>query len=74
MTSGYHNNPERTAEAFTDDGWLRTGDRGYLAQGQLYIVGREKDIIKKGGSLHDATDLEDALWLLFNHPEFQLVF
>jgi len=44
---GYYRDPERTQEAFTGDGWLRTGDKGRLdADGYLYITGRVKDIFK----------------------------
>ena len=44
--SGYYKNPEATKEAFTEDGWFRSGDLGkFDADGHLYIVGRAKDVI-----------------------------
>lgn len=44
---GYHNKPEATAEAFTPDGWFRTGDAGYINKdGSLVITERIKDLFK----------------------------
>ncbi len=46
VTSGYFRDPELTREAFTDDGWFRTGDLGYLdEQGFLFVNGRKKALI-----------------------------
>jgi long-chain acyl-CoA synthetase len=43
---GYYKNPEATRDAFTDDGWFRSGDLGrFDKDGHLYIVGRAKDVI-----------------------------
>jgi long-chain acyl-CoA synthetase len=46
---GYFKDPERTRQAFTEDGWLRTGDRGRLDNdGYLFVTGRLKDEFKTG--------------------------
>lgn len=60
---GYYEDPERTAEAL-HDGWLRTGDMGYLdADGYLYLVDRAKDIIVTGSTSDNVYSrvLEDFL-------------
>ncbi len=60
---GYWNNPEKSAETITDDGWLRTGDVGYLDnQGFLTITGRLKDIIiTAGGKNITPAEIENRL-------------
>ena len=46
ITIGYYKNPEATANAFTEDGWLRTGDLGIIdAEGNIFIRGRSKNMI-----------------------------
>ncbi|MFQ5543017.1 MAG: AMP-binding protein [Nitrospiria bacterium] len=51
-TDGYYRNPEATQSLF-HDGWLVPGDLGYFVDGNLYITGRKKDLIIKGGrNLH----------------------
>jgi len=59
-TDGYYRNPRATAELIDGD-WRNTGDLGYLADGELFITGRDKDlIIRAGHNLHPA-ELEAAV-------------
>jgi hypothetical protein len=61
VMTGYWNRPEATAEAIRD-GWLRTGDAGYLdSDGYLFITDRIKDMIISGGSNIYAREVEDTL-------------
>lgn len=48
-TAGYYRNEAATKEILHEGGWLDTGDYAYIADGELYITGRAKDIIIKGG-------------------------
>jgi long-chain acyl-CoA synthetase len=62
---GYWRSPEVTAETIRD-GWLHTGDVGYLDDdGYLFIVDRKKDVIIRGGFNVYPRDVEDAL---LEHP------
>ena len=59
--AGYYNNAEANAKAFRD-GWFRTGDLGYLdADGYLFIVGRIKDVINRGGQKVSPSEVEEVL-------------
>ncbi|MCU1344328.1 MAG: AMP-dependent synthetase and ligase [Acidimicrobiia bacterium] len=54
--------PETTAQAFTDDGWLRTGDRGRIRpDGRLVLTGRSKDLIIRKGENISAQEIEMVL-------------
>ncbi len=65
ITRGYANNPEANKEAFTD-GWFRTGDQGYLDEdGYLFITGRLKEIINRGGEKIAPREVDDVL---LDHP------
>ena len=59
-TSGYYRNPEATRTLF-DGEWLNTGDRAYLSEGMLYLTGREKDVIIRGGRNISPYELEEAV-------------
>ena len=57
---GYFSHPDATREALRD-GWLHTGDLGYLADGQLFVCGRTKDLIIRQGRKYHPPDLESAI-------------
>jgi acyl-CoA synthetase (AMP-forming)/AMP-acid ligase II/acyl carrier protein/NRPS condensation-like uncharacterized protein len=66
ITRGYDNDPASTREAFRD-GWFRTGDLGYLDQdGYLFIVGRIKEVINRGGQKVAPGEVEEVL---LSHPD-----
>jgi fatty-acyl-CoA synthase len=63
---GYYNNPGANAQAFTQDGWLRTGDLGELtADGRLRMSGRLKDVFRVGGENVAPAEVEE---MLLAHP------
>jgi acyl carrier protein len=59
-TTGYYRDPEATKSLFSGE-WVNTGDRAYLSEGMLYITGREKDIIIRGGRNISPYELEEAI-------------
>jgi long-chain acyl-CoA synthetase len=67
VTPGYFNRPAETATALTPDGWLRTGDGGYVdEQGYLFLTDRIKDMIVSGGENVYPVEVEEAL---AQHPD-----
>ncbi|NBV25204.1 MAG: AMP-dependent synthetase, partial [Proteobacteria bacterium] len=61
VTPGYDQNPAANAAAFTD-GWFRTGDQGRMdAEGYLFITGRLKEIINRGGEKISPREVDEAL-------------
>ena len=63
---GYWNKPEETAKTFTADGWLKTGDAGYIdEEGFLFLTDRVKDMIVSGGENVYPAEVENAL---ASHP------
>ena len=65
LVDGYRDNPEATTAAFRD-GWFRTGDNGWLtSDGYLYLSGRIKELINRGGEKISPHEVEDAV---LSHP------
>jgi len=66
VSAGYWRKPEQTGSAFgatlvggyPESGWLRTGDRGFIVEGELFIVGRIKDMLIVRGRNHYSEDIE----------------
>lgn len=59
---GYYRNPEATAQTIDENGWLRTGDTGYLDKdGFLYVTGRKKDLIIQAGEKIFPQEIEHIL-------------
>ena len=70
ITLGYANHPEANSEAFAG-GWFRTGDQGYLDEdGYLFITGRLKEIINRGGEKISPREVDEVL---IDHPEIAQV-
>lgn len=64
VMDGYHNLPDKTADAFTDDGWLRTGDVGTIdTDGFLTVTGRIKEIFKTSGGKYIAPPAIEAKFM-----------
>ena len=64
LFEGYYNRPDLTSEALAD-GWYHTGDLGFYLEGELYVVGRKKDLIIVGGENLYPQDIEE---MVASHP------
>jgi fatty-acyl-CoA synthase len=60
LAEGYYADPQRTAQRF-QDGWLRTGDLGFVRDGELYVMGRADDMLSVGGRKVYASEIESAV-------------
>jgi acyl-CoA synthetase (AMP-forming)/AMP-acid ligase II len=71
VMSGYWQDDEKTAKAFTADGWLHTSDVGYRdEEGYYYLAGRDDDMIIRGGENISPEEVENAL---YSHPKIDEV-
>ena len=71
LFSGYEDNPKANAEAFNDAGFFDTGDLGYLDKdGYLFITGRSKEVINRGGELISPFEVEEVYQ---QHPSLSQV-
>jgi acyl-CoA synthetase (AMP-forming)/AMP-acid ligase II len=69
IMKGYFKDEEKTAQAFTKDGWLRTGDTGYMdEEGYFYLAGRGDDMIIRGGENISPEEVETVL---YSHPKIE---
>ncbi len=68
VMTGYFRDEDATRACLTEDGWLDTGDMGYLSDGYIYIVGRAKDMIIINGKNHWPQDIE---WAVEQLPGFK---
>jgi len=68
VTSEFYNDPEKTAATISEDGWLNTGDLGFIDDNHLILTGREKEMILINGQNYFPNDLDD---LIDELPEIQ---
>ncbi|KAJ3400237.1 hypothetical protein HDU80_007139 [Chytriomyces hyalinus] len=69
LFNGYEDNDDANAQAFTKDGYFDTGDMGHLdEEGYLFITGRSKEVINRGGEIISPVEIEDAVLM---HPKVQ---
>lgn len=69
IMSGYWDDEEKTKKAFTEDGWLRTSDRGYMDEdGYIFLAGRADDLIIRGGENISPIEIENVLT---SHPKVE---
>lgn len=71
VMSGYWKDEEKSAQALTDDGWLKTADMGWMdEEGYIYLAGRGDDMIIRGGENISPEEVEDVL---HSHPKIDEV-
>ena len=69
VMAGYWKDEEKTRKVMTDDGWLRTGDKGWMDEdGYIYLAGRADDMIIRGGENISPEEVEGVL---YSHPKIE---
>ena len=71
ITCGYYGSDKQSDELFTD-GWLNTGDVGFIYKENLYVIGRDKDTIIVNGKNYNSADLEKIAKALLNNEHVKL--
>ncbi|AXG72409.1 gramicidin S synthase 2 [Kordia sp. SMS9] len=61
VTSEFYNDPEKTAATISEDGWLNTGDLGFIDDNHLILTGREKEMILINGQNYFPNDIDDLI-------------
>ena len=69
ITQGYYNRPDINAQSFTEDGYFRTGDCGYMKDGELYITERIKDLFKTSNGKYIAPQMVESKILVDKYVE-----
>jgi len=64
ITTGYYNREDLTKQAFTEDGYFRTGDAGYLKDGELFLTERIKDLFKTSNGKYIAPQMIESKLLV----------
>ena len=64
ITKGYYNREDLTKQAFTEDGYFRTGDAGYMKDGELFLKERIKDLYKTSNGKYIAPQMVEAMLLV----------
>ncbi len=68
VMQGYYGDAQQTAEAIDEEGWLHSGDLGYLKDGELYTIDRKKECINTGGEKVFPLEVEE---IILEHPKVQ---
>ena len=64
ITKGYYNRPDITAQSFDDEGYFKTGDSGYMKDGELFLKDRIKDLFKTSNGKYIAPQMIEAKLLV----------